>query len=114
MSAKHLLSGVQFRVDHVEDEDAEGFAGDVFAEHKGREVGRLSYESDYTGSKALVQGLHVDPEYRRQGIASRMYEVGHEQGHGTKYLHDTISMSPEGRAAASAHERKHPHMHDWE
>jgi GNAT superfamily N-acetyltransferase len=111
VSASDALSGVQFSGDYHYDEDTEEAWGDVYAHHNGKEVGHFGYEPWHSGGISPTT-FHVDPDHRRQGIGSGLYDRAIANS-GGPIVHDVGTMSPEGKATAAAHERKNPAFHDW-
>lgn len=56
----------------------------AFTSHDGPVIGHLTWG----GHDGSIQEIHVDPEHRRQGLATRMYLMAQQLGS----KHDTIPM----------------------
>jgi GNAT superfamily N-acetyltransferase len=66
----------------------------ILAEHNGRSVGKLEWDSG-TGD---IQGVEVDPEHRRKGIATAMWNRAQEVSKGN--VGHSPARSDEGDAWA--------------
>ena len=77
----------------------------VFATQNEKTVGELSFIKSKFKPNLIASRVVVDPNYRRQGIASSMYEFAEEQL-GMTFIRTNDVLTPDGKMMWNAINRK--------
>ena len=114
MSAQEHL-GSQFRIVHGQAAEGEGdFQGRITAYHGEHEAGWLDYHvnSHFFDRPAVYPDqVEVNEPYRKQGLATRMYDVVRERHPDLPIMHDPEAMSNSAKHVINKLAVRNPGVH---
>jgi GNAT superfamily N-acetyltransferase len=89
---------------HIEDTHGDGMLYSVFRDDKGKAKGVVVYPATpearqpvpgYDNSRVIT---YVDPKFRRQGVATKLYDQLRNAGHDVDHLSGNDDLTPDGAA----------------
>jgi predicted GNAT family acetyltransferase len=97
---KQFTNGYEFTVKHIDDNE---YA--VIATKSGKQVGRLDFIKSKFKPALKASTVNVDPSYRRQGIATSMYQFA-EQEFDLKFVRNDEVLTADGKSLWNSKNRK--------
>jgi len=97
---EEFTKGYEFTMKHIDDNE---YA--VIASKSGKQVGRLDFIKSKFKPVLRASIVTVDPSYRRQGIATSMYQFA-EQDFGIKFERNDEVLTADGKSLWNSKNRK--------
>jgi len=97
---EEFTKGYEFTMKHIDDNE---YA--VIASKSGKQVGRLDFIKSKFKPVLKGSNVTVDPSYRRQGIATSMYQFA-EQDFGIKFERNDEVLTADGKSLWNSKNRK--------
>jgi GNAT superfamily N-acetyltransferase len=97
---EEFTKGYEFSMKHIDDNE---YA--VIATKSGKQVGKLDFIKSKFKPVLMASIVTVDPSYRRQGIATSMYQFA-EQHFNLKFVRNDDVLTADGKSLWSGNNKK--------